>query len=146
MSCITMVREIKSIHPTDIALIRLGGFYKVYGKDAYIISKIFGYKVKEEEQIVSCGFPIKIINKIKATLENKKINYIIIDSRDNYNINEKEDFKNLNRYVKEYNASKIYVKNQMEIEKIYEYLSKKSKKEDIKNILKEIEELINAKG
>lgn len=41
MSCITIAKEIKSIHPEDVALIKLGGFYKVYGKDAYILSYIY---------------------------------------------------------------------------------------------------------
>ena len=51
MSCITIAKEIKSIHPEDVALIKLGGFYKVYGKDAYILAKLLGYKIKEEEKI-----------------------------------------------------------------------------------------------
>ena len=56
MSCITIAKEIKSIHPEDVALIKLGGFYKVYGKDAYILAKLLGYKIKEEEKIANCGF------------------------------------------------------------------------------------------
>lgn len=146
MSCLTMIKEIKSIHPEDIALIRLGSFYKVYGKDAYIIAKIFEYKTKEEDGIISCGFPTKIINKVRATLEKKKINYMLIESRDNYRVDEKENFKNLNNYNKEFQEAKIYVNNKIRIEKIYEYLNKNSKKENIKNILKEFETIINAKG
>lgn len=96
MSCITMIKEIKSIHPEDIALIRLGSFYKAYGKDAYIVSKIFEYKTKEEERIISCGFLTKAINKVKATLEKKKINYMLIESTDNYRVDEKEKFKVIN--------------------------------------------------
>ena len=141
-----MVKEIKSIHPEFIAVIKLGGFYKVYGKDAYIIAKNFKYKVKEEEGFVSCGFPTNAINKVRARLEKKKINYLIIESRNNYEINEKEDFKNLNKYEKEYQEAKIYVKNQLRIEKIYDYLSENANKEETKNILKEIEEVIYAKG
>ncbi|MDO5556590.1 MAG: hypothetical protein Q4G09_08430 [Clostridia bacterium] len=144
MSIITMVREIKSIHPTDLALLKTGGFYRVYGRDAYILSNLFQYKVKKEGNIVTCGFPIKSVNKVIYTLENKKINYLIIDSRDNYNINEKMNFKNLNRYIKEYETSKIYVNNQIRIEKINNYLLENVKKENIKKMLKEIESIINA--
>ena len=146
MSCVTMIKEIKSIHPKDVALIKLGSFYRVYGKDAYLVSNIFEYKLKEEHKIPFCGFPIKSINRVKATLENKKINYMIIDSRDNYDINEKEDFKNLNNYDKEFLKSKKYVENKIKIENIYEYMNANSKKEEIKIILKEFEEIINAKG
>lgn len=146
MSCITIVKEIKAIHPKDIALIRLGGFYRVYGRDAYIISNIFRYKVQYDEGIASCGFPVKSISKIQSKLENKKINYMIIDSRDNYSIESKEDYKNLNNYDKQYEISKIYVHNQLRIDNIYKYLSENSKKENLKEILKGIEEIINAKG
>ncbi len=145
MSCITIAKEIKSIHPEDVALIKLGGFYKVYGKDAYILAKLLGYKIKEEEKIANCGFPIKSINKVRAILEKNKINYILIDSRDDYNINDKEDFKNLNKYKKVYEESKVYVNNQIKIEKIYEYLNRESKKKDLKNILEEIVKIIDAK-
>ena len=145
MSCITIAKEIKSIHPEDVALIKLGGFYKVYGKDAYILAKLLGYKIKEEEKIANCGFPIKAINKVRTTLEKNKVNYILIDSRDEYNVNDKEDFKNLNKYKKVYEESKVYVNNQIKIEKIYEYLNKESQKKDLKNILEEIVKIIDAK-
>ena len=90
MACITIVREIKNIHPADIALIKLGSFFKVFGKDACIISKIFKYKIIQGETL-TCGFPIKSINKIKAGLENKKINYLIISD----NKKSKKEFINL---------------------------------------------------
>ena len=124
----------------------MGGFYRVYGRDAYILSNLFEYKIKQEEDNVSCGFPTKAISKVIARLENKKINYMVMDSRDNYNIEEKMDYKNLNTYDKQYEISKIYVNNQRRIENIYEYLSENSKKENLKILLKEMEELINAKG
>lgn len=146
MGAITIIREIKQIHPNYVALVRMGGFYRVYGKDAYILSNIFEYKIKQEEDIVSCGFPTKAISKVMAKLESKKINYMIVDSRDNYDIEEKMEFKNLNTYEKQFEASKIYVNNQKTIEKINEYLIKNVRNEKLKNILKEMEELINAKG
>ena len=61
-------------------------------------------------------------------------------------LNEKEDFKNLNNYDKEFLKSKKYVENKIKIENIYEYMNANSKKEEIKIILKEFEEIINAKG
>lgn len=143
---ITIVKEAKQIHPKDIMLIKVGGFYRAYGKDACILSNLFNYKIKQEEDIIICGFPTKVISKVSAQLENKKINYRILDSRDNYNVEEKTDFKNLNTYDKQYQASRIYVNNQRRIDDIYEYLCKNSKKENLKNLLKEMEELIYAKG
>ena len=140
---ITIIKEVKSIHPEEVVLVKLGGFYKSYGKDAYILSNLLGYKVKIEEEIVSVGFPVKSLNKVVATLENKKVSYIILDSRDNYNVNTKMQFGNLNKYEKEFFKSNIYVKNKIRIEKIYEYLIKNSKKESLKNKLKELEKIIN---
>ena len=54
--------------------------------------------------------------------------------------------KNLNNYDKEFLKSKKYVENKIKIENIYEYMNANSKKEEIKIILKEFEEIINAKG
>lgn len=146
MGAITIVKEIKTIHPNYIIIIKSGGFYRVYGKDAYILSNLFRYKLKEEKQIFACGFPLKAINKVRAKLENKKINYIVLDSKDNYSINNKIDFKNLNNYEIEYKNSKVYVNNQIRIEKINEFLIDNASKENLKQILIEIEKIINAKG
>ena len=76
MAVTTIIKTIKSIHPDSIILVKVGKFYNVYGKDSYILSYFFNYKLKELEGIVSCGFPIESINKIMAKLENKKIHII----------------------------------------------------------------------
>ncbi len=145
MGVITIVKEIKTIHPNEIVLIKLGGFYRAYGKDAYILSNIFKYKLKKEENIVTCGFPLKVIKKVLAKLETKKLNYIIVDSRDSYNINDKMDFKNLNTYNLEYENSKIYVSNQTRVDNINKYFTRNIEEENLKKILKEIEDIIHAK-
>ncbi len=72
IGAITIVKEIKEIHPEYIALVKIGGFYRAYGKDAYIISNMFQYKLKKEEKIFTCGFPTKILNRVIAKLESKK--------------------------------------------------------------------------
>ena len=86
MAVTTIIKTIKSIHPDSIILVKVGKFYNVYGKDSYILSYFFNYKLKELDGIVSCGFPIESINKIMAKLENKKINYLIVDRRNNYDV------------------------------------------------------------
>lgn len=145
ISIVTIAKEIKEIHPNDIVLIKSGNFYKVYGKDAYIISNLFKYTVKEDEGIASCGFPVNSIKKVETRLENKKVNYMVVDKRDNYRVNDKVEFKNLNSYEKEFELSKTYVKNSRRIEAIYEYLLKNAEDENLKNILKGFEDIINAK-
>ena len=66
MGIVTIVKEIKEIHPKYIALIRVGNFYRAYGKDAYIISNLFNYKITKEENVDVVGFPKKVIKKVQA--------------------------------------------------------------------------------
>ena len=142
ISIITIVKEVKEIYSQYVTLVKSGGFYRVYGKDAYIISNLFEYKVKKEQEVITCGFPIKSLKKVEAKLEQKKINSLVLDSRDNYNVEEKVEFKNLNTYDKQYEESKIYVNNQIRIDNIYHFLEENARKIELKNMLKEFEEII----
>lgn len=124
MSIINIVKNIKQVHPEHIILIKIGKFYYSYSKDAYIISYIFGYKLKNiEENIKVCAFPVFILNKIMAKLEENKINYIIIDRRNNYGVDEKFDNGNLNKYNLYLEKSKKYIKFSTKIDDILKYTS-----------------------
>lgn len=124
MSIINIVKNIKQVHPEHIILIKIGKFYYSYSKDAYIISYIFGYKLKNiEENIKVCAFPVFILNKIMAKLEENKINYIIIDRRNNYGVDEKSDNGNLNKYNIYLEKSKKYIKFSTQIDDILKYTS-----------------------
>lgn len=60
MAITTIMKEIKKIHPQEVVLVKIGQFYHVYGKDSYIISYLFNYKIQLiEENICMCGFPRK---------------------------------------------------------------------------------------
>ena len=75
MSVTNIVKNIKQIHPEYVALIKIGKFYYSYGKDAYIISYIFNYKIKKvEENVCVCAFPVSVTKKVLAKLEENKIN------------------------------------------------------------------------
>ncbi len=76
-----------------IIIIRCGYFYETYGEEAYIIHKIFGYKIKEVSGSIRVGFPINSYNKVTNKLNKLKINYFII------NENTKVKFKE-NNYSK----------------------------------------------
>lgn len=124
MSIINIVKNIKQVHPEHIILIKIGKFYYSYSKDAYIISYIFGYKLKNiEENIKVCAFPVFILNKIMAKLEENKINYIIIDRRNNYEVDEKSYNRNLNKYNLYLEKSKKYIKFSTQIDDILKYTS-----------------------
>lgn len=118
MAILTIVRTIKSIHPDSVVLVKVGKFYNVYGRDSYIISYLFGYKLKEIENVSTCGFPVESINKVMAKLENKKINYLMVDRRNNYEVDEIHDNKNLNTYSNTYKKAKEYVNTKNRVDKI----------------------------
>ena len=143
MAMSTMIKTIKEVHNKDIVLIKIGSFYHAYGKDAYILSYIFGYKLKKfEREYVTCGFPIDSISKVMAKLEEKKINYVLLDKRNNYEVDEKSNNKNLNTYDKIYEISRKYVNLKRRIDDIYEILVDNIESEDIKSKIIQIEEII----
>ena len=84
MSVVDIVKTIKKVRVQDVVMIKIGKFVYCYGKDACIISYLFKYKIKMlQDNIYVCAFPKDKLNKIMATLENKKINYIQIYERKN---------------------------------------------------------------
>lgn len=48
MSTANMVKTIKKIYPSCAVLVKVGNFYHVYGKDAYILAYLFEYKIVEK--------------------------------------------------------------------------------------------------
>ena len=113
-----IIQAVKMVHTEYIVIVKEGSFYHIYGKDDYIISYLFGYKIKEIENMNVCGFPINSINRIVAKLETNKI----LDKRNNYDIEEIYNNKNLNTYNKFYNESKCYIN--YVIIKIINYMKK----------------------
>ena len=143
MGIITVIRNIKAIHTKDIVFVKLGKFYSCYGKDSYIISYFFEYKLNLVENMVySCGFPTESLNKVIAKLEDRKINYIIVDRRNNYEVEERENFKNLNSYDKYYNEAKEKIGIKIRIQKINNYLLNNINKPNIKKILNALENML----
>jgi len=140
-----MVKTIKDIHDKDIVLIRVGTFYIAYGKDAYIISYLFGYKIKpvDSTNYASSGFPVGSINKIKSTLESRKINYVLVNKSDNYEVEEMDDNKDLNKYDEVYDKAHKYIRLKDRISDINNYLIDNVNQNNIKEILFKIEEIID---
>lgn len=122
MGIINIVKNVKEIHPNYVVIINVGKFYYTYGKDSYIISYLFNYKLDTLQNVSRCSFSNNSINKIMAKLEQKKINYIMLDRKNNYNVDEKCDNKNLNTYYKVYEQAKNYINSKKRIDNIYNYL------------------------
>lgn len=144
MSTLNMIKVIKQVHKQDVLLVKVGKFYNAYGKDAYILSDLFSYKIKiVEDKIYNCGFPEASLNKVMARLEKEKINYIIVDKRNNYEKDEESDNKNLNRYDKAFEKAHKNISYKIRIEKINNFLLSYKDKEELKNILEQMEKIIN---
>ena len=137
-----VVRTIKVVHPSCVVMVKIGNFYNVYSKDAYIFSYLFKYKIKENYGVPICGFPITSIGKVQNILEKSKINYIIVDKRSNY----EEEYKQLNN--QENNYDKIYEKAEKSVEiilrvqKIYDKILKEIENKNLYEILDKIEMIL----
>lgn len=141
MGVLQIVKTAKQIHNHHVILIKTGGFYHVYGRDSYILSYMFGYKLKQmEENYTTCGFPESTINKVMAGLENKKISYILLDRKNNYETDKKESFKNLNNYEKLYEKARKYIVLKKRIDNIYEILQERIDEGNFKELLNKLEE------
>lgn len=122
MGIINMIETIKLIHKEDIVLVKIGTFYTAYGKDAYIINYLFNYKLNKTQDVYSSAFPISSLGKVTAILENNKINYIVVDRRNNYDVEQQSNNKNLNNYNKFLKLAKEKVNKNKRIDQIIEYL------------------------
>ena len=131
-----MIETIKLIHKEDIVLVKIGTFYTAYGKDAYIINYLFNYKLNKTQDIYSSSFPIPSLGKVTAILESHKINYVLVDKRNNSDVEQQSNNKKLNTYSKFLKLAKEKVNKNKRIEQIIEYL-----KED-EEIIEEVEKLI----
>ncbi len=67
-----------------VRLRKQGKFYASYEDDAYVISAIMGYKYSNGK----IGFPLESLGKVTSKLEEKKVNYVIIENNE-----EKESMK-----------------------------------------------------
>lgn len=144
MGLTNMAKKIKEIHSNDVVIYKSGAFYKVFGKDAYILSSIFDYKINTvENNVVTVGFPIKAITNVKNKLEELKINYMLVDQRNNYDVEAIEDFRNLNNYENEFEKAYKKVKRRKSIQHIAKELELFINRENFKDIIRKIEDIID---
>ena len=145
MGKINMVKNIKEIHPTSVILLQVGAFCETYGKDSYILSYLFGYQIKQkgDNNIPKTGFSKKALPKVLSRIEEEKIDYLLLDVRNNYNVDDKCENRNLNMYNTIYEKAQKYVKRRRKIDEINKKLVIQINKSDFKDKIKKIEEIIN---
>lgn len=143
MGIINIVENVKKIHPEYVVFVNIGKFYYTYGRDSYIISYLFNYKLNKFDNISRCGFSDNSINKVIAKLEQNKINYIVLDRKNNYDVVNKLNNKNLNNYNKIFEKSKININLKKRIDNINMYLYSNLNNSQINKILTNMEKIIN---
>ena len=62
-----------------VLLFKYGSFYESFGDDAFVISKIFKYKLVKIKDSYKCGFPINRLSYVLDNLCNESINFVVID-------------------------------------------------------------------
>ena len=107
-------------------------FYEVYDDDAVILNYLLGYKNIKGR----VGFPINAFSKVINILEDKKINYKIIDEQE-----EVKDFKNLNQYLNILAKASDKVEVNNKINKILDKL-KTFDEGTLYEILKKVESIV----
>ena len=142
MGVVDVMRVVKKIHSEDVVIVKAGTFYNVYERDAVIIAYLFSYKIKRIDGCPNVGFPKSVINKVLNKLEIMQINYIVLDKTHNYE-EDKMNFKKDNNYEVVYEKANKQLNISKRIEFINEYLMKNIEKEDIKNVLKQMEQIID---
>ena len=143
MSTTNMIRTMKEVHPTKILLVKIGKFYHAYGKDSYILAFLFNYQIKKvETNVNTVGFPEMALNKVLKTLEDKNIDYIVLEKASNYEVISEEEFKDKNQYSELYNKAHRYIVRKNKIDAIYEHLISNISDETIKEKINNIEEIL----
>ena len=138
-----MAKKLKQIHPYSVMIYKVGSFYQTYGKDAYIISGMFDYVLKPSGNSVSCGFGENAINKVKNKLEDEKVDYLLLDPRNNYDVDEQSDNNNLNCYENILKKCYTKIKYQKEISHINERLEMLIENNNFKTIIRKIEDVLD---
>lgn len=100
--------EKKQEFPLFLILIQSGNFYEVYGEDALIFNKIFGYKVKKVSNASRVGFPLIALFKVTTKLKQLKINYVIVEKN---NLTKKKFNKNYYNIFVRNTSEDIYKNN-----------------------------------
>ncbi len=80
MGIVNIVKKVKKIHRESIVFIRVGSFYNCYGRDAYITSYLFGYKINILKE--KYGVSIRVL--VNIAIRNVLIEDGISLSRDMY--------------------------------------------------------------
>jgi len=128
--------ELKLIYKDYIMFLNSGNFYICINNDAYILNKIFSYKIIKAKDYIKVGFLVTSLNKILMEINKREINYVVV----NKDIVDKQKYKNNN--YSNYEITKSTMSYLSRINVINSILKNNIKNPKIDEIIKEIEEIV----
>ena len=102
---------------------------------------MFDYKLRRDKY-VSCGFPLSALNKVKVELEKEKVDYIVVDKRNEYEVICREEFKKENKYEEILAIGKTKELIKRKAEKINKYIIENITNEEVVKKIKKLEEVL----
>ena len=129
--------DLKITYKNYLIILKAGVFYICINDDAFILNKLFSYKIKEFNNYKRIGFPINSLNKVLKRLERLNINYIVYDNK----IITKVSFNNnsYNKYRIDINTYNSYLRR---IKNINNILVDRINNNNLKDILGKIENIL----
>lgn len=130
--------DLKLTYKNYLIILKTGVFYISINEDAFILNKLFNYKIKEFNNYKRVGFPINSLNKILKRLDKLNINYIVYDDN---KIISKVSFTNncINKYKTDINTYNSYLRR---IKNINNILVDRVNSNNLKDILSTIENIL----
>ena len=118
---ISEIEEVKEMNPKYLVFAKVGYHYFVRDEDSYIISYLFGYKLKENcKGKKYYSFQTTSGKKIFSKIEKENVNYLIYDSKDENKIIEIFNFKEKNRYKEVLDMSLRYKKQKERVDNLFQ--------------------------
>ena len=129
--------DLKVTYKNYLIILKTGVFYICINDDAFILNKLFSYKIREFNSYKRIGFPINSLNKVLKRLERLNINYIVYDNK----IITKVSFTNnsYNKYKIDINTYNTYLRR---IKNINSILVDRINSNNLKDILGRIENIL----
>ena len=127
----------KAYYKEYIILIKTGNFYTALDNDAFIVNKLFGYRLIKLGNTFKIGFPVDSLNRVLERFNAEYINHVVLDNE----IILKKVFVN-NKYSKfKFNDKKIFY-NYIRIQKITKVLNDNYTNNNFEGKLNKIENLL----
>ena len=72
--------EYVSEYPKTIIFMKSGSFYKVKGQSAYLVHELLGFRLYLSGGELCTGCPITSMDKALSKIQEKELNYVLVDS------------------------------------------------------------------